>query len=157
MLNRGKWFSQRDLKFIRSINNELLDDVVENVVTIYKIATETITNIYGESSSKSGKFYYEGIDLTNLTERPDMSSDDDVFGPDRNQNHVFKFLEAELQRKNFMPQSGDIVHFNDKYFEINNVVQEQLLGGQPDKSHSIICNAIYVDITNLEIIPRPKE
>ena len=153
-LNRGKWFSARDIKFIRSVNNELLDDVIENIVTLYKIASSTITNIYGETDTSVGKSFYDGISISNLAERPDMSSESEGFGPDRSQTHVFKFLEAELQRLNFYPEIGDLVLWNDKYFEIDNVVQEQLLGGQSDKSHSIIVNTHYTDISNLNIVQR---
>ena len=155
-LNRGKYFSSRDIKFIRSLNNELLDDFIENVVTLYKVASETITNIYGESDPKTGKLFYEGIDISCLAERPDMQTTDEGFGTDRNQSINFKFLEAELQRLNFYPQTGDYIQWNDKYFEVNNVIQEQLLGGPADKSHSIICNTNYTDITNLNITPRIK-
>ena len=156
-LNRGKWFSPRDIKFIRSINNELLDDVIENIVTLFKIATETKTNIYGESDENTGKLFYAGVDISNLAERPDMQTKSENFGSDRDQNIIFKFLEAELQRLQFYPQSGDYILWNDKYFEVDNVVQEQLLGGQSDKSHSIICNTVYVDVTNLNIVERPLQ
>lgn len=156
-LNRGKWFSARDIKFIRSINNELLDDVIENIVTFFKIAPETKTNLYGETDDTTGKLFYAGIDVSNLAERPDMQTTSEGFGPDRSQNIIFKFLEAELQRLNFYPQNGDYILWNDKYFEVDNVVQEQLLGGQSDKSHSIICNTVYVDVSNLNIVERPPQ
>lgn len=64
---KGRYFSQRDLNFINSINGELMGDVVENLATIYKIApNETKTNIYGETSAETGKWYMPAIQISVL-------------------------------------------------------------------------------------------
>lgn len=152
---KGRYFSQRDLNFINSINGELMGDIIETLVTIYKIAPgETKTNVYGETSAETGKWYYPAIQISTLVERPDMEAEYDDFGPSRRQDHVFKMREKMLRELNFYPEIGDIVYWNDRYYEIDNVVQEQLLGGQSEKSHSIICNTHYTKITSLNIIQR---
>jgi len=152
---KGRYFSQRDLNFINSINGELMGDVVENLATIYKIApNETKTNIYGETSAETGKWYMPAIQISVLVERPDMESEYDDFGPNRRQDHIFKMREKMLRELNFYPEIGDIVFWNDRYYEVDNVVQEQLLGGQSEKSHSIIVNTHYTKITSLNIIQR---
>jgi len=152
---KGRYFSQRDINLVNSLNGELMGDIVENLITIFKIApNETKTNIYGETSAESGKWYLPGIQISSLTERPEMTAEYDDFGPSRNQNHVFKMREKMLQMLNFYPEIGDIIFWNDRYYEIDNVVQEQLLGGVSEKSHSIICNAHYTKITSLNVIQR---
>jgi len=152
---KGRYFSQRDINLVNSLNRELMGDIVENLITIFKIApNETKTNIYGETSAESGKWYLPGIQISSLTERPEMTAEYDDFGPSRNQNHVFKMREKMLQMLNFYPEIGDIIFWNDRYYEIDNVVQEQLLGGVSEKSHSIICNAHYTKITSLNVIQR---
>jgi len=152
---KGRYFSQRDLNLINSLNGELMGNIVENLVTIFKIATnETKTNIYGETSAESGKWYLPGIQVSSLTERPEMTADYDDFGPSRGQNHIFKFREKMCIQLNFYPEIGDMVFWNDRYYEIDNVVQEQLLGGISEKSHSIICNSHYTRITSLNIMER---
>ena len=83
-----------------------------------------------------------------------MSTDVDDFGPNRTQNHVFKFREKMCIELNFYPEIGDLVFWNDKYFEIDNVVQEQLLGGIAEKSHSIICSSHYTKLSILNIVKR---
>jgi hypothetical protein len=83
-----------------------------------------------------------------------MEAEYDDFGPNRRQDYVFKMREEMLKKLEFYPEIGDVVFFNDRYYEIDNVVQEQLLGGQPDKSHSIICNAHYTKYTSLNIMER---
>lgn len=83
-----------------------------------------------------------------------MTTEYDDFGPNRSQTHVFKMREKMLQMLNFYPEIGDMIFWNDRYYEIDNVVQEQLLGGVSDKSHSIICNTHYTQITSLNIVAR---
>jgi len=152
---KGRYFSQRDLNLVNSLNGELMGDIIENLVYIYKISpNETKTNIYGETAAESGKWYLPAIQMSVLVERPEMTAEYDDFGPNRNQTHVFKMREKMLKEVNFYPEIGDIVFWNDRYYEIDNVVQEQLLGGQTDKSHSIICNAHYTKITSLNVIER---
>jgi hypothetical protein len=83
-----------------------------------------------------------------------MTAEFDDFGPNRSQDHVFKMREKMLRQLEFYPEIGDVVSWNDRYYEIDNVIQEQLLGGQAEKSHSIICNAHYTKYTSLNIMER---
>jgi hypothetical protein len=59
-----------------------------------------------------------------------------------------------LQQINFFPQVGDLILFNERYHEIDNVVQEQFLAGQPDKSLSIICNTHYSRLSKINLVDR---
>jgi len=152
---RGRYFSARDINFINSINAELMGDIIETIVTVFKIAaSETRVNLYGESAPSEGKVFYPGIDLTSIIDRGDISGEDEGFGPDRDQDVVFKFREKMCQQINFFHKIGDIILFNDRYHEIDNVVQEQFLGGQSDKSHSFICNTHYSRLSKLNIMER---
>jgi hypothetical protein len=152
---KGRYFSQRDLNLINSINAELLGDIIENLVQIFKISpNETVTNIYGETSAATGKWYEPGIMISCLVERPEMTTEYDDFGPGRQQTHVFKLREKVCKDILFYPEIGDIVFWNDRYYEVDNVVQEQLLGGQSEKSHSIILNAHYAKLSSLNIVQR---
>jgi hypothetical protein len=151
----GRYFSERDINFINSINDELMGDIIQTEVKIFKMyADATQTNIYGESNPSVGKTYYPGIDIISLIDRADISTDADDFGPDRKQNVVFKFMEKDLQKINFFPQTGDLVFFNERYHEMDDIVQEQLLGGQPDKSFSIIVNTHYTKLSTVNLVER---
>jgi hypothetical protein len=152
---KGRYFSSRDLNVINSLNGELMGDIIENIIDIFKISpSETKTNIYGETAAEPGQWYMPAIKISALVERTDMTAEYDDFGPSRNQNHVFKMREKMLRQLEFYPEIGDIIYWNDRYYEIDNVVQEQLLGGQTEKSHSIICNAHYTKITSLNVLER---
>jgi len=151
----GRYFSVRDLRVINSFNGELMGDIIQTEVLIYKMAPGLMkSNIYGESSPESGKLYYPGVEATCLVDRADINTDYNEFGPDRSQAVVFKFRENVLKLVNLYPEIGDIVRFNERYHEIDNVVQEQFLGGQEDKSHSIIVNTHYSRLTKLSFVER---
>jgi hypothetical protein len=152
---KGRWFSARDMNFINSINGELMGDIIQTEVLLFKIAADqTTTNIYGESKSSVGKQYFPGIEITALIDRAQIASDADDFGPDRKQNVVFKMREKMLREVNFFPQTGDLVLFNERYHEIDDVVQEQFLGGVDDKSHSIIVNTHYTRLSKVDLVQR---
>ena len=71
---RGRYFSARDLNMINSLNGELMGNIIENLVQIFKICpNETKTNIYGETSSETGKWYFPAIQISALIERAEIS------------------------------------------------------------------------------------
>jgi len=151
----GRYFSARDRLLMDSFNAEFMGDIIQTIVSLYKIAPdETKTNIYGETDQSNGKFYFAGIEISAIIDRGDITTDDEDFGPDRVQSTVFKFREKMLKNVNFYPQVGDLVLFNERYHEIDNVVQEQFDGGQPDKSRSIICNTHYSRFSKINLIDR---
>lgn len=151
----GRYFSERDISFINGINDELLGDVIQTEVLCFKMCADaTQTNIYGESSPKTGKQYFPPVQVVCLVDRADITTDADDFGPDRKQNVAFKFMEKDLQALNFYPQTGDLIHFNDRYHEVNDVVQEQFMGGQPIKSLSIIVNTHYTSLSKIDLVER---
>jgi len=150
----GRYFSSRDLAYINGINRELNEDLIQTFVVLFKIAaSETNTNVYGEAGSE-GKSFYPGIEINALIDRTDPTTDDEGFGPDRDQTVVYKFRELDLKEANFYPEVGDLIFFNDRYHEIDNVVQEQFLGGQSDNSLSIICNTHYSRLSKLNLVNR---
>jgi hypothetical protein len=152
---KGRFFSVRDMGFMHSINGELMGDIIQTEVTIFKMAANvTTTNIYGESKASEGKTFFPGIEITALIDRAEIATDADDFGPNRKQNVVFKFREKMLKEINFFPQTGDLVLFNERYHEIDNVVQEQFLGGIDDKSFSIIVNTHYSRLSAVDLVVR---
>ena len=151
----GRYYSQRDINLVNQFNAELMRDIIETLVVCFKIcAAETRVNMYGEAAPTEGKSFFPGIELTSLIDRGDITTNDEGFGPDRDQSVVFKFRELALKDANFYPEVGDFILFNDRYHEVNNVVQEQLLGGQANKSHSIICNTHYSKLSKINLVNR---
>jgi hypothetical protein len=132
------------------MNRELLRNIITQEIAYYTIGlTETIVNIYGESSKKS---YNDPVLLTCLITRGDQSYNDDDFGPDVKRDVSFAFLRDDLVDLGLVPEDGDIVSWQESYYEIHQIVENQLVLGKSEQynmtnlsnfgsSLSIICNA----------------
>lgn len=132
------FFESRDYHFFQSLNRELIDDFVENTVIVFRLdKMQSEKNIYGESVS--GKTYMTGLKINCLVERQDQITTYESFGSDVRQSYEFRFLRSQLVEKNFRPSVGDIIRFNNMYFEIGGVIDNQLIAGNPAFKHSILC------------------
>ena len=130
----------RDIRFFEGISRELVDAVVTTAVVLYKLVIENSkTNLYGESLSKT---YYSGVECNAMIERQDTTATYEGFGSDQGQNVEFRFNRFSLKDTGFYPEIGDIIFHNDAYFEIDNVREDQLIGGRTgEQEHfSIICS-----------------
>ena len=128
----------RDIRFFEGISRELVDAVVTTAVVLYKLIIEdSKTNLYGESLNKT---YYQGVQTTAVIEREPSTSEYEGFGSDKNQLVEFRFNRFTLEDTGFYPEVGDIIYHNDAYFEIDNVREDQLIGGQTGNKFSIICS-----------------
>jgi hypothetical protein len=151
----GRWFSQRDLRFVQSINAELMGDIIQTDVLLFKIApSHTPTNIYGESDPNTGKFFYPGIPATCLIDRDEIRAEYSEHGIDKEQPVEFRFREILMKDLNYYPQEGDLIKFNERYYEVDNVIQEQFLGGIPEKSHSLIVRTHYTRLSRISLVER---
>lgn len=127
-------------------------DIIEQLVVIYKINPhETSANLYGESVEKS---YFQGVQTTCLVETDPESTLYEGFGPDVKKGTLFRFHQKLCEMKDVYPQVGDIVLWENAYFEISNIVENQYLGGQPEKNYSLISNAHMTRISKLNIVER---
>lgn len=151
----GRFYSPRDLRLINSVNAELMGEVIQTLVIIHKLVPDQIkVNIYGESDPRTGKVFYPGVPMTALIDRSEIETPTDEFGTDRRQIVQFRFREKMLKEVNLYPENGDIIIFNERYHEIDNVIQEMFLGGIDSKSHAIICDTHYARLSKLSIFNR---
>lgn len=127
--------SKRDINFFKSISRELLEDVISTQCGYYKIVLDqTQPNVYGEALSK----YFIGPVLLNcLIERADFTAVTSELGPDYNRDVTFRFLKDHLVDANVIPESGDVIMYNELYYEVDGVNENQLvLGKDSDYSYS---------------------
>jgi hypothetical protein len=86
--------TEKEINFIDSINEELIDEIVGQSVDIYKVSIDnTDENIYGESTTK----YYEvgfRVNCLILFEEPIIEQDE--FGPDENTNIEMYFHQVQI-------------------------------------------------------------
>ena len=153
-----RYYGTKDLATIEKFNRELLgepniDDcgIIDQFVILYRTSVyETETNMYGESSD--GKVYQQGVKLPCIVTAQDFEFDYTDFGADNKQNVSFAFQRAYLVEVDLKPEIGDIMKWNSGYFEVNTFNENQLVGGSPDNSHSIVVQAhlTRMPTTNLE-------
>lgn len=150
--SHGRYFTRRDVRFMNSLNGELLGDIIEQIVVIYKInPNKTQSTIYGESMDK---IYYPGVETSCLVESDPQTTNYEGFGPDVKKGTVFRFHQKLCEIKKVYPEIGDVIFWENTYFEISNIVENQFLGGQPEKNYSLVCNAHLSRKSKLNIVPR---
>lgn len=86
-------------------------------VGYYKINLEqTVTNMYGESLEK---WYYSPLEVKCLLERGDYTNPTDEFGVEIAQTLTVKIIRDQFLALNFMPEVGDIVTDQERYYEVD--------------------------------------
>lgn len=125
----------RDVLMFKGVATELVHDVITQQIGYYKvILNDTVPNVYGEALTKN---YIGPVLLNCLIERGDYTVDNSDFGPDVRREVVFRFLKDDLIAANVVPEVGDIVMYNELYYESDNVNENQLIMGKdPDYSYS---------------------
>ena len=153
----SRFYSQKYIDTFDKFNKELVGDlytskdgVIYQPVVIYKVSVyDTEVNMYGETSS--GKVYKPGVQVACLVDADNQTTTTDEFGPDLQQTGLFSFVRKSLVDINYVVEIGDIIDWNSGYWEISSISENQLVGGQTDYNHSVVCNAFLVRISNLNI------
>ena len=153
----SRFYSQRDIDTFDKFNKELVgnlstgaDGIINQEVIVYKVSVyDTEVNMYGETSE--GKVFKPGVQLVALVEADDQTTTTDEFGPDLQQLATFSFVRQSLVDLSFVVEIGDIINWNDGYWEISSVNENQLIGGQTSYDHSVVCSTFLVRISNLNI------
>lgn len=172
--------TQKDISLFRHINRELMGDIISQQCAFYKYKLEeTKVNIYGEAAEE--KYYMGPVLLNCLIERNNQEFPETDLGTDFSWGITFKFLRDDLLDKNkdfnidtdlyganLVPEVGDIILYQEGYYEIDNVSSNQyFVGKNPDypnevnplnpglenfgSSISIICETHYVPEDKLGI------
>jgi hypothetical protein len=169
--------SSRDISLFRHISRELMGNVITQQCSFYKFKIEeTKVNLYGEAAEE--KYYMGPVLLNCLVERRDQEYPETDMGTDFNWGATFKFLRDDLLTAgedfnqnfapadhnygaNLVPEVGDIILYNEGYYEVDNIISNQYFAGKnpdypnqpgnwnPDlgefgSSISIICETHYV-------------
>lgn len=140
---------KRDAKLIASFNAELLNAVIDTEIEFFKLVIESSnSNIYGESVSKS---YYESILIPCLITKETKTAGMDDYGHTYTRSAQFAISRDILERATFFPEVGDIIFWDNEYYEIDNVDANQYFAGKNPEtwpngtehgySVSVLCDA----------------
>jgi hypothetical protein len=147
---------QKEFNLINQMNEELIDEIIGQSVDIYKVNVDkTDENVYGESTAK---YYDIGFRVNCLINFSEPTIDQDEFGADLNSNITMFFQRENLASGslNFYPEMGDIVDWNDFYWEINGTTEPDLFAGYPNFKHNIVATAHRSRLSSLQIEERPR-
>jgi hypothetical protein len=166
--------SSRDVSLVRHLNRELLGNIITQQAAFYKFKLgETKVNIYGEAA---GAKYYDGPFLFNcLINREDQEYPEQEDGVNYQRGISFAFYRDDLVEANILPEVGDIILYQEGYYEVETTVSNQyFLGKDPSypnnnsngtpnpinpglenfgSSISIICKTHYVPADKVAISP----
>jgi hypothetical protein len=144
----------RDISFIRHINKELINNIIEQQVGYYKISLDkTDSNLYGESLNKT---YNNPVLVNCLIDRVDQNWTETEFGSDVTRAINVRFLRDILVDIQLYPEVGDVMLWQENYYEIAGIIENQfVVGKDPSYSYSsdtddfgssisIIVNAQYI-------------
>jgi len=180
--------TQRDVSLFRHLSRELLWDIITQQCVYYQLlADQTKVNIYGEAAGS--KFYAPPVLLNTLIVRGDNQSPVNDFGVDYDRPMEFRFLRDDLRGKNpvnsgggpdignyantpygadILPDVGDIIMWENSYWEIDNTNDNQLFVGKDPaypydqnplnpglenygSDYSVICFTHYVPSDKVQI------
>jgi len=138
--------SNKDFNLLVNINRELLQDVIEQEILLYKLnIVDTSTNLYGEALEKT---YLEPIKLNCLITRGDQVYDVDDLGVDLGREASFAILKQDLRDINTVSEVGDIIMWQEDYYEVDAIKENQLFYGR-DSDYNIARTGGYGDSISL--------
>lgn len=146
--------TQRDFEFMQHITREMIDDTMDVAVILYKIIVSSAkVNIYGESISKPRYTPVKVNSVVNYNKNTVNTSDG--FGITQQQRVDFRFSRRMLEEVKTYPEIGDIIGYNNHFYEINNIQETQLVAGKPGFNVAIICVAHLTRRTSIDIEEMP--
>ena len=137
---------------VERVNRELIDDIIDTYVNVYRISPDqTEVNLYGESAISTGKVYENGMNIPAIITHEDLTFETNEFGPKSDQVVTFGFQRQYLLELDFRPEIGDIVEWNYAYFEINTINENLLVGGNTELNHDVVATAHLTRLSKLNI------
>ena len=151
----------RDVSLFRHMSRELMADIITEQCSYYKYKLEeTKINLYGEAAHE--KYYMGPVLLNCLIERTDNIYPETDLGTDYDKEVQFSFLRDDLlgagedfnkfdnkgnsytglpgtgYGANLVPQVGDIIMYNEGYYEVHETISNQYFAGKnPDYPNNV--------------------
>jgi hypothetical protein len=127
---------ERDISLFRHLNKELIDRIIRCEVGIYQLSlNDTSADLYGESDNK---VYYEPIKISCLVNRSPQDYAGEEPGIDYKVPATFAFLRDSLEERNIVPKPGDIIHWDNEYYECDALVENQYFVGKSPEVQFVV-------------------
>jgi len=119
--------SGRDASLIRSVSQELLRYIDTEILHYKLVLDSTNENLYGESEKRT---YYAPTSISTIVQKDEKTATADDFGLEFNRTGIFAFLRDTLKDANIHIEEGDIIEWDNEYYEIDNVGSSQYWAGR---------------------------
>ena len=120
--------SARDASLVRSINRELINEFIDTEIGFYKLSlNDTAANMYDEADNK---VYFSPMRMNCLVLKEDKSYTGDEAGYDSARTGEFNFLRDDLKDKNIVVEEGDVIEWDNEFYEIDGVGSSQYWTGR---------------------------
>lgn len=148
-----------DINFFNSINDELLENIIEQEILYYKLnGGMSDVNIYGESLDK---YYHEPVIFNPLVSRNPQQNTHSKPGVDNNRIIEFRLYKNHLISKNMYCEKGDIVEWHNEFYEIDDIIEDQFFMGKANQDTSVVNNTLpfgySVSILLKGVLIRPEK
>jgi len=118
----------RARSFFRHHSRQLVNRIIAEEVLYYKLSlSETRYNMYGESKNK---MYNQPILIACLHTLTGQEPAADTYGTSISQDTEFRFLRDDLVDLNLVTEIGDIICWQESYYEVTLVVETQFIMGK---------------------------
>jgi len=152
--------SARDYSLVTKFNRELVYKLVDTEVGYYKfVLDQSRVNLYGEGTSK---VYYQPVRTPIYISRSPNDAVQTDAGIDAMVAIEFYILRDTMLTLNIVPEIGDIINWDDKYYEIDNTTENQYFAGKNPNtwvkgndfggSLSFMCNGHQVRESQLQLL-----
>lgn len=127
--------STRDVATMKIFTREIVEDIVSQEVGYYKVQlSDTQPNVYGEALTK---YFIGPVLIPCLIQRGDFTTEQNEMLYDVDRDVQFRFFKDHLIEANIVPEMGDVIMYNEAYYEANNINENQyILGKDPDYTYS---------------------
>ena len=134
--------SPKDINLFDSINKELLTNIVDTTVDIYIYDTEfSEVDIYNDVENK---LYYDAVQVGGFIDHPEADYDSEKLQEESWTIEV-KFHKNTLMELDGLDEklkAGDLIGYDNKFYKIVQIVDNQFIGGQTYLRHSLVCYCI---------------
>tara|TARA_A100001201_G_C4086243_1_gene200582 strand:+ start:1049 stop:1594 length:546 start_codon:yes stop_codon:yes gene_type:complete len=134
---------QRDIKLFNSLNREIINDISDLKIDIYKPSlSDSKINLYGEATKR---VYLSAVRVACLIDLQDPEfTEDELAGFDVNQTVTYYFLKDMLKDDaNIVLEVGDVFNWDETYWEVDTVNEsDYFLGKNPDTNKDVVGKAI---------------
>ncbi len=120
--------TERDASFIKKINRELINEIIDIEIAFYKLSLEdTAANMYDEADNK---VYYHPMRINGLIQKDEKSYISDDSGYDVTRTATFGFFREDLKDSNIHIEEGDVIEYDNEFYEVDGVGSSQYWTGR---------------------------